>query len=156
MDTAKQPNIFAEAVILSASNFNRNPHVDRKIDVNFKFTYKKKKISDDKGHGILSVKVTGKNITDNEPVFELSCSFVGVYRAGSPANMDLDTFLQDFAPAHLLPYIREYISSITLRAGIPPILLPPLNIKAILKTPEKVEGKATDNTIKEFQKKLKK
>jgi hypothetical protein len=34
----------------------------------------------------------------------------------------------------MLPFIREVIASTTLRAGVPPIMLPPLNVHAMAKT----------------------
>ncbi|XZK49641.1 protein-export chaperone SecB (plasmid) [Clostridium perfringens] len=32
----------------------------------------------------------------------------------------------------MFPYIREHITSVTQKAGIQPIVLPPINIRALL------------------------
>jgi preprotein translocase subunit SecB len=48
------------------------------------------------------------------------------------SNMDLEYFAQNNAPALMFPYIREIIATTTLKAGLPSVLLPPLNIHAII------------------------
>lgn len=49
---------------------------------------------------------------------------------------DESTALKDFAavnaPAHLLPFMRELIANTTMRASVPPLFIPPLNIKSIV------------------------
>ncbi len=45
---------------------------------------------------------------------------------------DLKKFSEIHAPAHLFPFLREVIGNITMRANIPPLLLPPLNLTARL------------------------
>jgi len=44
------------------------------------------------------------------------------------------------APAHLFPFLREIISNTTMRANIPPLVLPPLNLTELLTA--KKSGKA--------------
>lgn len=39
-------------------------------------------------------------------------------------DKDIDTLLKSNGPAILLSYIRPYISSITVGAGFPPLILP--------------------------------
>ena len=38
-----------------------------------------------------------------------------------------ERFCETNAPAMIFPYLREFIASITGRAGLPPLLLPPLS-----------------------------
>jgi len=58
-------------------------------------------------------------------------------------NMDLDQFSKNNAPALMLPYIRELVSTTTIRAGLAPIVFPPINIISILQNnkTENIESK---------------
>ncbi len=47
--------------------------------------------------------------------------------------MDLNQFADNNAGAIIFPYIREIIASTTLKSGINPIILQPLNIPALIK-----------------------
>ncbi|MDR2597322.1 MAG: protein-export chaperone SecB [Treponema sp.] len=46
-------------------------------------------------------------------------------------NMGLKEYSNLNAPAAIFPYIRETIASTTTMAGIPPVLIPPINLAAI-------------------------
>ena len=43
----------------------------------------------------------------------------------------LKEFANKEAPAILFPYVREYVSSLTLKSGIAPIVLPPINFQNV-------------------------
>ena len=43
----------------------------------------------------------------------------------------LKKFSKVHAPAHLFPFVREIIGNTTMKANIPPLLLPPFNLAAI-------------------------
>ncbi len=47
---------------------------------------------------------------------------------------ELKNFSSVNAPAHLLPFLREVIANTTMRASVPPLFIPPLNVKHILDT----------------------
>ena len=56
---------------------------------------------------------------------------------------ELEKFSKVHAPAHLFPFIREIIGNTTMKANIPPLLLPPFNLEAMLlaeKGKEMIEG----------------
>ncbi|MGL4852250.1 MAG: protein-export chaperone SecB [Phocaeicola sp.] len=55
---------------------------------------------------------------------------VGVFEAtGASKITDLELFGKVNGAAILFPYIREHITTLTLKAGIPPIILPPVNFQ---------------------------
>ncbi|MEW6409361.1 MAG: protein-export chaperone SecB [Nitrospirota bacterium] len=62
--------------------------------------------------------------------FIMKVSIEGTFKGKS--YEDLKKFSKIHAPAHLFPFIREIIGNITLKANIPPLLLPPFNLTAIL------------------------
>ncbi|MEW6675463.1 MAG: protein-export chaperone SecB [Nitrospirota bacterium] len=68
-----------------------------------------------------------KNI--KEAPFSLKATVEGTFRG---AEEDLKRFSRVHAPAHLFPFLREIISNITMRVNIPPLILPPINLLAIL------------------------
>jgi preprotein translocase subunit SecB len=45
--------------------------------------------------------------------------------------MDLADFSRLNAPALIFPYVRETIASTSLKAGIPPVIIPPINLNAV-------------------------
>lgn len=52
----------------------------------------------------------------------------GVFeRVGESKLEDLEQFGKINGAAIIFPYIREHISNLSLKAGIPPIILPPVN-----------------------------
>lgn len=42
-------------------------------------------------------------------------------------DLDIETFGQVNAPAIIFPFVREHLASLSTKAGIPTILLPPMN-----------------------------
>jgi len=65
------------------------------------------------------------------PPFQMKISVEGIFVTND--SKELEQFSKIHAPAHLFPFIREAIGNTTLRANIPPLLLPPFNLSAILK-----------------------
>ncbi len=78
---------------------------------------------------ILSVSLFGK--TENQP-FEMKVSIAGTFTGKD--TKELEKFSKIHAPAHLFPFVREIIGTTTMKAGIPPLLLPPFNLASLLST----------------------
>lgn len=69
-------------------------------------------------------------LTVTEKEKELLHVFVemrGLFEAVGEPEMGTDTFGQVNGPAILFPFVREQMANMTLKANIPPILLPPIN-----------------------------
>lgn len=69
------------------------------------------------------------------PPFQMKASVEGIFTGND--YKELEQFSKINAPAHLFPFIREVIGNTTLKANIPPLLLPPFNISEILKASNK-------------------
>jgi preprotein translocase subunit SecB len=54
----------------------------------------------------------------------------GTFTGDAPE--ELKRFAKVNAPAHLFPFVREIIGNTTMKANIPPLLLPPFNISAMV------------------------
>lgn len=74
---------------------------------------------------VLSVKLFEK--TQNRP-FDMKVSVAGIFSGKD--YKELLKFSKIFAPAHLFPFVREIIGNTTMKANIPPLLLPPVNLLA--------------------------
>ncbi|HAV92719.1 TPA: hypothetical protein DCW38_06015 [candidate division WOR-3 bacterium] len=61
-------------------------------------------------------------------------TMIGLFSTDSAnPNLDLEDFSKNNAPAIIFPYIREFVSNISSRTGLQPIILPPMNIIKMMK-----------------------
>lgn len=65
----------------------------------------------------------------------LKCIVSGLFQQDNYAGIDLTPN----AVAILFPYLRSLISDVTSKGSKDPIILPPINVEAFLKTSEKTE-----------------
>lgn len=129
MDTTKQPGIWFDNVLLKELFFKRKPEL-ASYDITIKFTFTSSIAPDKKAMNCELV----CDVTDKNDVFNLHCAMIGVFSyVQGKENMDIAKFAESNAAALLLPYIREIVSTTTVQAGLPPIRIPPINIRAILK-----------------------
>lgn len=61
------------------------------------------------------------------PAIHVRVSMLGKFEVIGTPELPLDKFVEVNAPAIIFPFIREHISSLTLKSGVGQILLPPLN-----------------------------
>jgi preprotein translocase subunit SecB len=130
MDAGKQPGIRFDNVILRELTFARKLEVptQSELSINFKTS---SSISPDKTQLVHDISC---EISEKGESFSIKCSMIGLFSiVPNESNMDLELFAKENASALMFPFLREVIASTTLRAGVPPIMLPPLNIHAIAK-----------------------
>jgi len=114
-------------IILLSSNFQRSWQIDfdneafkSSIDI---------EVTDTRQNNILSVVVDLKfdaGIKDSSDI-KAQISMAGVFNGDSNGGLDTDQFAKVNAPAIIFPFIREHLSSLSVKAGISPILLAPVN-----------------------------
>jgi len=130
MDTSRQPGITFDRVFLKELSFTRKNGAlkqDSSLDINFGY---KVLLSEDKKQIAceLSCKVSEKN-----NMFYISCEMCGIFSIDEDhQNMDIQEFAEKNAPSHIFPFVREMIATTSVKAGMPPIILPPTNIVALL------------------------
>lgn len=129
MDKKKQPGIIFKNVFLKDLNFTRKPNISTsEISIKFSFNYS---VSEDKKNMNCELVC---DIADTADAFFLHCSMLGVFLTiEGQENLELDEFAKNTASALMLPYMRELVMTTTVRAGLPPINFPPVNIRAMLK-----------------------
>jgi len=134
MDNDKQPGISFEGILLSKENFSRIPNFSDenvRIDIQLNVILNKNKQT---YSAELNTSLKCFSNDDQKQLLNLEFTFVGLFSVkDGEENMDIQDFLNNNAPAIMFPYIREHISEITQKAGVKPILLPPINIEALIK-----------------------
>jgi preprotein translocase subunit SecB len=135
MDHSKEPGIFTDTIMLVDAVFNRQPVYPSNVHTEIELSYHGSCLSEEHAQGTMKAYIKGTNNIDGTDtiVFTANLTFVGVFRkdTNSP-NMGLSMFINNHAPAHMFPYVREFITSLSYRAGIPPIIIPPVNMASLL------------------------
>lgn len=134
MDKTKQPGISFDTIMLVKEDFWRDYNVPQKSKVDLKIGMSKNSKDD---NYFTELTTTLRLIADEKEVLKLESTFVGIFSVVEDnENMDIEEYMNSHSPALMFPYIREHISNITQKSGIKPILLPPINILALIKQPK--------------------
>lgn len=129
MDARKQPGINFDSIFIKDLVFHRSPKLSGKPEIEMDFK-SKSGFSTDKTKLMYEVRALVKDKADT---FNIDCTMIGIFSINpGEENYPLEQFGQENAAALIFPYIRETIASVTSKAGIPALLLPPLNIHALL------------------------
>jgi len=129
MDITKQPGISFDGIILVKETFWRevnvpdNSAVELNVDMNLNIT-------EDSSTNLLVTTVLMKHGED--VVLKLETNFVGFFSIKGDQNMDMEKYLKTNSAALMFPFVREHIATITQKAGVGPVLLPPINIIAMI------------------------
>lgn len=62
-----------------------------------------------------------------------------------PDDDELDRFVNVICPFQIMPYIREFVSELTRKAGNEPLFIPPMNFIAMDKERKKNDASALEN-----------
>ncbi len=62
-----------------------------------------------------------------KPLFKFTCDFLARYTRRDDADMAWKEFSSAMALAHIIPYLREYVSNTTNRLPTPVLMLDPIN-----------------------------
>jgi preprotein translocase subunit SecB len=138
MNEEKQPGISFDSIILKTLEFNRKPNVDNKPELDVDIKYGKTMTSNNE-HLVcelgVSIKQEGK--TKEESSFVLNCSMIGTFSTISKEmNMDLNEFAEINAAATMFPYLRAVVTEVTIKGGLKPVILAPINFVSLLKKNE--------------------
>jgi len=131
MDKNKQPGISFNDIILKELVFSRKegfsekPELNIHLESNFSLSPDEERLTYE-----MSCEINDKN-----EYFKIKCTMIGFFSLKKgQENMTLKEYSNMNAPAAIFPYIREVIATTTTRAGIPYILIPPMNLNLLKKT----------------------
>lgn len=134
MDKTKQPGISFDSIILVEETFWRDFNVpaDSEIEFNVEMV-----INIQENNSNTQLITTLRMKSEEKEVLKLSSTFVGLFSINKGnENMDLEHYLRNNSPALMFPFIREHIATITQKSGVGPVLLPPINIIALVNNKE--------------------
>lgn len=131
------PTIDASAlrillIRLAECSFSVNPTFaaveNKEINLTFNFGVARRLVTPTRG--IVHFQVSAFD-DEPSPPFRVSVTYEGVFDAMEGHEGGLVEYMRVNALATLAPYVRETLSSISARAGFPPLILPPLNVISI-------------------------
>lgn len=131
MDKEKSPEIRIEGINLLTCNVAHCDNPPKELSYNLGLTKVERTISENQETLIyfLSFDLL-KGITPAP--FKFNFDFLITYARDKNANMTWDEFKDVNALTHVIPYIREFIVNITSRMLVPPLIIPPINVFALL------------------------
>lgn len=130
MDITKPPGISFDDIILKElifsrkAGFSERPELVVNLESHISFSGEENGLAYE-----LACRIQDKN-----ELFEIKCTMIGFFSViKGQENMGLKEYSELNAPATIFPYIREAIASTTTRAGIPPVIIPPMNLSLLKK-----------------------
>jgi len=79
-----------------------------------------------------------------KPLFNFTCDLFARYRRYAEGGMPWEQFSTPMALAHMVPYLREFVSNMTSRMPIPTLMLPPVNTNKLFSGYEEAIKQATE------------
>jgi preprotein translocase subunit SecB len=137
MDRSKQPGISFDGIILKELVFiRREGYPDaRQLNAHWEASASFSQEGDRLVYEMVC------EIKGEEEFFSVRCAMIGFFSVmEGQENMSLKEYSNLSAPAAILPYIREAIASTTTRAGIPPVIIPPVNLSLLIQKSNFGEG----------------
>lgn len=92
---------------------------------------------------VVTVTVTAK--IKDKTLFLAEAAQAGVFQIRNVPQQDLGPILGVTCPNTLFPYAREAISTVTTRAGFPPLVLAPMSFEAIYNQQQQAQSSAKPN-----------
>lgn len=84
----------------------------------------------------------GAFLNEENAPFRVHVEYEGHFQVNDGHAANLKEYMRYNAVATLVPYVRETISTISTRAGFPPLIVPPLNVKMLADEQEVVSRAA--------------
>ncbi|MHB1679963.1 MAG: protein-export chaperone SecB [bacterium] len=146
MKKNEQQGISFDKIIFEKINVEINPEfkledVGKGLDVDISLNAN---VNIDKSRKllVLELETTIFKNTENRP-FNIFIKAIGFFSVKDEADVPiLEEFSKINAPDLMFPFVRETIADLTLKTGYPPLLLPPINIVALIgKSRNKSRGK---------------
>ena len=96
----------------------------------------------DPGHGpvIVEMRVRIPPDQDEGQPYDVEVSYIGRFGVGDlPEGLTREKFARSNAAAILFPFVRATIADVTMRGSVGPLLVPPVNVVAMLDESRKDE-----------------
>lgn len=115
------------SLTLVSSNFKREAKIDfsnteikNSVDIDIQHSVNENEI-------IIDLEVTLVGKLKQKKLFLFTAKYVGQFEKGDENILPVEKFVEANGPAIIYPFVREHIAGTSLKAGMNPILLPPVN-----------------------------
>jgi preprotein translocase subunit SecB len=108
-------------------------------EVEFSFRNEGQAIGNDYHEVVLTATVTAKLKDSDKTVFLIEASQGGIFLVRGVPETDMQLIYAITCPTILLPYLRETVSDMAVRAGFPPVFLAPMNFEALYRQRQQAE-----------------
>ena len=142
----RSPMIHTTAMVLIESSFMRYPVKPNVLVPSVKIAYQSN-IEGRVGQGFLTLNASGMSKDNDELVFKAVIRYMGVFcEDEEKPNMAIEEFMKVNAPAQIYPFVREFLASLSTRSDMPPLILPPINMAALMEAT--INGEVKDDSIR--------
>ena len=130
-------------IFMTEMNFVRSQNVPDKINYTYTINVG---ANVDKETNISNVVVKLEILEKEQNSLKIVCCMVGVFDLTNTKELtvSVNDFLYINAPTIIFPYLRETVSSMTLRAGIKPLIIPTFNFKEMREKNQQKELRASE------------
>lgn len=130
MDEQKQPGISINLVSLIKANIEMiDPEADKKYNLRL-IGLKRFETEDGKTLNLVAAFDVMHGV--ETPLFKFTCEFVARYERQGEDSMPWNEFSNATALAHIIPYLREFVSNTTTRLPAPVLMLDPINTNVMI------------------------
>lgn len=139
IDEKKQPKIKIGTILFPDIKVNRQPDIkaDPEFDIAISNSHE---FDEEKSMLQVNLRIAISETGSETSIIDITG--VGIFQIEKVNTIDtkkltVEYFAEHNAPAIIYPYLREYVSYISIKAGLNPILLPVTNFHAIADMKEK-------------------
>jgi preprotein translocase subunit SecB len=124
----EERSIRISSLFLLESHFRREPNIEiEKLPPASVLIDTKGGINPEGNKALLELTIKTSNDKNNKIPFEAEVKMVGVFELNNVPQEAQDSFLKINAPAIIFPFIREHFATLTMKSGLPPVLINPVN-----------------------------
>jgi len=127
LESPNTPAIFLEREV---------PHIDLQLQTQHS------PVEDGIFEVTLTATVTAKLQEKNKVMFLIEATQAGIFQVRNIKSEELEPILETVCPNILYPYLREVVSSMSVKAGFTPILLNPINFEAVYQQKKQRQAQA--------------
>jgi preprotein translocase subunit SecB len=145
MNKSEPPGIRIAEIILERAEFSHREDFlshprDTKVDLSLQYSFTSG-VTPDKAHAVAWIDVKTE---DSSSLYDVAFRMVALLDAEvQPPNFPMEEYVNLNAWVMLFPFLREAIANLTGRGRFGPILISPINIKALTASPS-ATAQATD------------
>lgn len=143
MDETRQPGIRFDTVLLRRASYEELPEgeqVEREFEelalsIAIRSRFPKAHGETEPTTAEVQLKLSVEPASAPPPFFA-EVVVAGRFSYADEKNLNLDAFVSNQAPALLFPFAREAIANLTVRTRFGPVLIPPVNVRALIEQDE--------------------